>query len=267
MARLTFTSMGCLLGLFLLAAACSSSQEEALAGGGAGGSVKISISANADFGALTKAVNESEYENTDNYTVQILNSAGGVATDMDGTACDYTGADLPKTIELKNGTYTAKAFYGTEHDYATTEFYVEGSYPFNINGGEVTSNISITCEPTCGKISTEFSDDMADYFSDYYVVYGVASTGASIYWDKDAADPYYVKVDEAGEDITATIHFTRMADNLSSTIERTYNLQRNKAWKLIIEPDVSSGDLGISITIDTTVNEQDIEIVVPAEWI
>ncbi len=259
--------MGCLLGLFLVAAACSSSEEEALAGGGAGGSVKISISANADFGALTKAVDESEYENTSNYTVQILNSAGNVATDMDGTTCAYTGATLPKSIELKNGTYTAKAFYGTEHDESVNEFYVEGTYPFNINGGDVTTGITITCEPTCGKISTEFSDDMAGYFSDYYVVYGVPSTGASIYWDKEATDPYYVKVDEAGEDITATIHFTRMADSQSSTIERTYNLQRNKAWKLIIEPDVSSGDLGISITIDSSVNEQDIEIVVPAEWI
>ena len=96
----------CLLLGFAAFTACTSDEEEALIPEGKG---YVKLSLNADTGFQTKAVNESDYTKLDNYTVQIL---------KDGTLVpkmEWIYSDVPtELIELTNGSYELKAFYGEE---------------------------------------------------------------------------------------------------------------------------------------------------------
>ena len=55
---------------------------------------------------------------------------------------------------------------------------------------------------------------MATYFSDYAVHFSTQAAGenGSIIWPKGDTDPLYVKLAEAGENVTATFQFTKKAD-------------------------------------------------------
>ena len=136
------------------------------------GTIALDLSATASFNTETKAVNEGDYKNLDNYTVQFLKvgESDPVKT--------FKYAEIPASVELDNGAYTVKAFYGTNTDAASrTGFYVEGSNSFNLNG-ETDKSISLTCTPTYGKVKVEFTE-MDTYFSDYYVTYSTSALGSS----------------------------------------------------------------------------------------
>ena len=95
--------------------ACSSEEEAALTAEGKG-LVRIGLSADTGFSTQTKAVDESEYENLENYTVQIWKD-GRIAQDGDGNNCEWKGNALPQDglIELDNGDYTLLAYTGESY--------------------------------------------------------------------------------------------------------------------------------------------------------
>lgn len=111
---------------------------------------------------------------------------------------------------------------------------------------------------------------MATYFSNYSVTYETAALsedGSTVVWQKDNKDPWYLKVKSEGETVKASINFTRISDNKSATVEKTYTLSPGKSWTLNISPQVNNGDLGINVSIDETTDDEEIDIEVPSEWI
>lgn len=111
---------------------------------------------------------------------------------------------------------------------------------------------------------------MATYFSNYSVIYeteALKATGSTAIWQKDDTDPWYLKVNEKGESVTATISFTRLSDGKSASVEKTYTLAPGKSWTLNIAPQDNNGSLGITVTIDESTDDEEIDIEVPSEWI
>lgn len=250
-----------LLGISVMLGACTSQNDEPALPEGTG-TITLGITTSTAF---TKAVNESEYANTDNYTVQILNSSDNVEAEF-----LYSEASEHLPLQLRNGSYTLKAYYGTETAASRNEFRVEGSQLFNIQGEAV--SVTVNCTPTCGKVVTSFDKTMDEYFSDYYVVYTsprLDATDANATWAKTDTEPYYLGLEDPinGDEITATIHFTRLSDGKSATVERTYTLAANKSWTLNIAPVNNYGNIGITVTVNTDTVDETIDIEVPSEWL
>lgn len=255
--NLTKLLMGCLAFIGLTMQSCSSSEEPANMEGT--GSITLSVTTQAAF---TKAVDENTYGNVNNYTVQILNDQGGITK-------EFTYSDKEEKITLSNGSYTLKAFYGTESNASRDGFYVEGSNTFQVDG-EPVQQVSVTCAPTCGKVAVKFASNMSEYFSDYSVVYETAAlkaAGSTAVWAKGDTEPWYLKVDPKGETVTATIQFTRLSDNKPDSEVRTYTLAPSKSWTLSIAPQDNNGSIDIDITIDESTDDEEIDIEVPSEWL
>lgn len=252
--------LSCIIGASLFMTSCSS--DENIQGAGDKGSISLNLIADAGFGTSTRAVQESGYTNVNNYTVQILNSANEVKKEV-------VYSEFPAKVELENGSYTLKAFYGKESDASRTAFYVEGTTSFSINGKDV-EGLTVNCAPTCGKVKVNFDSKMAEYFTDYYVVYetgALTAAGKTATWAKDDTEPWYLKLNKDGEEVKATIHAIRKSDNKDGAVTKTYTLQRNKAWTLGISPINANGQLGLEITIDESTNDHEIDITVPSEWL
>lgn len=255
--NLTKLLMGCLASICLTTQSCSSADEPAYTG--STGNITLSVTAQTAF---TKAVDESAYNNVNSYTVQILNDNGTPVQ-------EFLYAEKPEKISLSNGTYTLKAFYGTESDASRDGFYVEGSSNFQVNG-EPVQNVSVTCAPTCGKVAVKFASNMGEYFSDYSVVYETAAltaAGSTAVWAKGDTAPWYLKVDPKGETVKASIQVTRVSDNKTATVEKTYEMGPGKSWTLNIAPQDNNGSIGIEITVDESTDDEQIDIEVPSEWV
>ena len=255
-----------MLAMGAVVASCSS-EDEAVAGSAEGkGLVKLALNVGADF--QSRAFSESDYENLADYTVQILNKDGNVVE-----GCEWTGTTIPQDlIELDNGSYTVLAFTGEDYKGvgATTKgMYVEGSAGFNVNSDQ-TATATVNCTPQCARVTVNFDAKMADYFNDYYVVFtGTDALGESTYtWQKDYADPVYMAVNGT-EKLTATIKLVDKEGKSASDIVRTHEISAAKAWKLNIAPVVeeATGNVGITIEINNSVNDIPIDIEIPSDWL
>lgn len=250
----------------LLFASCSKDDATNVAEPNGSGTISLSVAADAGFKS-SRAVNESEYTKTDNYTVKILQGEEELAS--------FLYKDKAASYKLDNGNYTLKAFYGEELPASRDKFYVVGTKEFTVSGNDVAVNVD--CEPTCGKLIVNFDSKMADFFSDYYVTYETkALTVASqtCKWAKDDKEPWYVKLDAAGEAVKATVHYTVKDSDKERTQVLTYKtndggdkMLPNKSWTLNISPKDNNGSLSITITIDENTNDKPIEIVVPTDWL
>ena len=242
--------------LGLVLTACSTSLDSAIEDGT--GNISLGVTTSTAF---SRAVTESDYSNVNNYTVQILDNEGQQVQ-------EFQYGEKPENITLKNGSYTLKAFYGTENEASRNEFYVEGSKSFTVAGDE--KQVTVDCYPTCGKVAATFASNMDEHFSDYSIVYktkALTTAGKTAVWAKGDNEPWYLKVDKAGETVTATIQVTRVSDSKSATVERTYTLAPGKSWTMNIAPADGNGGLGISITVDETTDDEEIDIEVPADWL
>lgn len=259
MANMKTFLLSCIIGTSLIATSCSSENE--VSTNANEGTIHLAVTSDAKFKTNTRAVNESSYADVNNYTVQILNSSNKVEK-------EFVYSEAPGKISLNNGSYTLKAFYGEDSNASRKSFYVEGTTTFAVEGND--KSISVDCTPVHGKVAVNFAEEMATYFSDYSVVYettALTTSGSTVTWNKTDTEPWYLKVNQKGEKIKATIHITRSSDNKSSTVEKTYTLLPNKSWTLNIAPQDNNGSLGITITIDESTNDHEIDIVVPSDWL
>ncbi len=261
---------GALAILGLTFASCSQDPIEGAGESGKAGQLVLNLKGNTNF-VQSRALNESDYNNVNNYTV--------VVTDKNGTEhvnCLYSEVAAKMPLTLPIGSYTVKAFYGKEHHASRNEFYVEGVTHGNIVG-EQNAPVDVECKPTCGRIIVNFDAGMATYFSDYNVVFsGTEALGeVSIDWKKTDVEPWYVKLNEGGETISYVISVTAKDEYIttgnqqSHTISGTFFLERNKGYKMNINPSYSpttEGGMKISITIDGTTNDIPVDWEIPLDW-
>lgn len=243
------------IGLF---ASCSSDTEELLNESGTG-FVSFSIQANAGF-QTTRAASE-DYEDVNNYTVQILQNDKVVDT------CEWQYDEVPDEIELPNGDYTLKAFYGTDEAVSSEAPYMEGMENFTVSGN--LRKVEVSCKPTSAKVSVEFDEKMDEYFSDYSVSITTKALTKGQTWEKDdSEDIYYLKVEEK-EQIKMEISLTNKETEESFKSTKTYTVSPSDYKNYTIAPKASESDDGsLSITIsfkDETTNHE-VDITIPADW-
>lgn len=246
----------------------------------ASGKIVLDLSADARFIEQTRAVNEDDYRNTANYTVQLWNNDDPTKFIVN---CKYSELNDNMPGSFKPGKYTAKAFYGNDVNCSRNEFYVEGfNDNINVAAGNPTK-VTLPCTPTAGKLSVTFSSDMATYYNNYEVVFSQAAAlaGSSVTWSATDTEPFYVKLNAAGETLRYTINLTAKDDyaytddqgnkKTNGTVTKEFTLQRNRAYHLTIKPDYTAtteGGLSIIIDIDEDTNDPiDIPVQVPIDWL
>lgn len=255
----TFLNLFLMLSMGYCTTSCVSENNDSVFGNGVG---TLSLSITSEAGFQSRTVNESDYSNTGEYKVQLIDKGTFKVIK------EFLYKDAPEKIELENGSYDLKAFFGEEVNASQEKFYVEGISSFTIEGKDVKTNVS--CKPTCAKLVVNFGDNMSEYFSDYSVAYttkALKSESKNVLWTKDNTAPWYVKVDNSGEEVEAVISFTRKSDNKSASETRTYTMKPGQAWTLNINPAVNSGNLGITVTINEETDDEIIDIIVPSDWI
>ncbi len=245
----------------MLLGACSSEEDEVRISDGKG-LVKIGLTTDAGF--QTKAVTESDYTNKDNYTIQILKNG----TLVSGMEWNYTEIPSDGLIELTNGAYVLKAFYGEEYNVAATRdgLYMVGEKIFNVNGDQ--QDLNVTCKPVQAKIVVVFDEKMDDYFSDYSVSFQTKELGSvsKAFWEKDDKDPLYLKVDEKGEAVVVNFSLTKKDGAAAKIDARSYTLKPLDMKTITIAPVLVTGDLGITIEVDKGTNDVPVDVIVPADW-
>jgi len=244
------------IGLF---ASCSSDTEELLNESGTG-FVSFSIQANTGF-QTTRAIDENDYENVDNYTVQIWED--------EDLFNEYTPGNIPSSLKLDAGTYTVKAFCGEDLAASTESIYVVGESDVTLAAGE-TQTATIVCTPVCAKVTVDFDKELATYFNDYSVSFQTKALDQMTYiWKKEYTDPVYLKVDD-NESVTMNIELTNK-EGKKVNQDYSHSLSPKQAFTLHVKPQVKEpGDtgLGIVIEIDEGTNEPtEIEIDIPSNWI
>lgn len=257
----TYATMFCaMLAMGALTVSCSS-EDEAVQGAAEGEGL-ISFDVTTETGFQSRAVNEADYANINNYTVQLLKD-GEVQNEWKKNV-------LPVTTKVDPGTYQLKAFYGEDKAASTTSMYVEGiGEEVEVTADqEEPAKLSVVCKPVCAKVLVEFDAEALDaYFSDYSVKFETKALGSgSFTWKKNDTDPVYMKVD-ANESIkytvTAKYKDTSIAD---AVVSRPYTLSPSDGLTLHIAPE-GDGKLGIEITINEKTNDIEQDIEVPSDWV
>lgn len=247
---------GCLLCAGAFVASCSSDEDVLASGEGT-----IAFDVQADTGFRSRALDEADYKELDNYTVQLLGNSG--------VEQEWSYAELPSKVTVPAGTYQVKAFYGEDVPASTETMYVEGlSGDVTVDGTEAeATSVKVVCRPVCAKVTVKFADTMSQYFSDWSVTFKTVALGSeSFVWSKDAVDPVYLKVQQE-ERVTAVISYTR--DGKPAEIAKEYVMSPSDGMTINVSPKVeqSEGSLNVSISIDTTTNDIEQDIEVPSDWV
>lgn len=255
-----------LMGLLIAgwwSASCSSDHDDIPSEASGKGGVRIGLS--TDTGFSSRAVDESEYKNLNNYIVQILKDDVPLTDYKTTTYADLMG----KVLLLNSGSYTVKAFHGEDKPVSTTSMYVEGTTDFTVKNDTV--KVSFTCAPVCAKVVVDFNKELDTYFSDYSVVFKTKAMGQTAFtWNKEIKEPAaYMKV-EKEEPVETLIYLTPKEGVLikgETPIKKTYTLSPSQMKTISIAPSFSESNIGIEITIDETTNDKPIDITVPSDWV
>ena len=258
-----YVVMFCALLVMGASVASCSSEDEALQGATGEGLIAFDVKAETGFQSRA-ALNEADYKNLGNYTVQLL--------DGEGTLVEkWKYAELPEEFSVPANTYQVKAFYGDETVAASTEeMYVEGvSEKKVITGNEQTpTTFSVTCKPVCAKVIVKFDETMADYFTSYQADFKTAAMRQTLFiWEMNDTDPVYLKVNE-NEQVPVNFHCIRKSDGTAADLSKTYTLSPNKGLTITVKPQLSGeGEFNISITVDEETNDIKEDIEVPGDWV
>ena len=171
-----------LIGLALIGFACDNNEIENVGVGQ--GSFKLSLSAedNASFiNVVTKG--KEEYVNPDSLQVTILNSKGEtvIAFDSYKKMKENGGNGLPLTLPV--GKYVVKAWYDNSQS-ASPVPYLYGEQAFEIMYNTI-SNVSLTCQYRCIKISLQTTSAFNAICRDDYDVRIVTDSNEAITLTKD----------------------------------------------------------------------------------
>ena len=269
--RLCKGMVSLLLGGFLMTS-CQSEDFSGSVQAEEKGTIMLTLNAMEGFETETKAISDiayAEYLDVNNYTIEISDLNNRVETSF-----KYSDRSDRLPYELKRGSYTVKAYYGEIYkDRAASQdgFYVVDAKNINVDSNQ--EYVSLTCVPVHARVETHFDSAMSSYYSDFYVTYSTNALRTKGETVKSNDHPWYLLVDEDGEEVEATIVLTpKEGYQTGSTAKLTqkYRLKPNQAWTLGIAPNYSAteteGSVSISITIDDQTNDVDVPIIIPSEW-
>lgn len=242
---------------------CDSLSKEDLPDGKATLCLDLTAETSYKNEGVSKAVDTDTYQNVENYWVKILRGEEVVKS--------YERlADMPVSETLPVATYTLVASMGdADKAVGIDNMYVEGSTSVTLEK-DGSKEVSINCVPANVKIRMDYSGDMDTYYSDYSVTFSTRhmnGTPFTLPRDQKDADLFLKAVKD--EPLTVKVNLTKRSDNSSASIEKNYTISPRDFLTIHVKPVVitSTGSLGISITVNTTTNDQDVPVDVPSDWI
>lgn len=269
----TYATMFCaMLAMGALTVSCSSEDEAVSQGASGQASIMIDLSSDLSY---SRAIDESEYMNTQNYEVSMYKGDEPV---FENTL--YKELELTQKVDF-NTNYTLTAEYGEDVAYGYDKLYVKGSQTFSVPQGD-TKEVSILCKPANAKLILKYaglgdSDKFEDYFQDCQVSVKTQYMDEAFSMAKaDAGKELYLKTGDEGTEVNLSFTITDL-EGETATIEsedfettKTITLKPGVAYTLTIKPnqvDVDGGKLGMDITVDDGVTEEDVTITVPGDFL
>lgn len=227
---------------------------------------------------LSCKMNYTEVETKAQTDEEIINGLSiDIVRPIDGWKVNYTpfSSIKGKVVELGSGSYVLTASSPVKLDAAFDQPIFEGSKPFDIAVGEVTS-ISLECTIANLKVDVKLSENFVTELSDYTVT--VSNGKGILTWTKNATVDDFVPMADNGKTVyvgkkagyftvaplTITVDGHRAIDGTTATT--TYTITDVAAANnhiLTLDAQVI-GSLGnISITVSDDVNPIEQPIVVP----
>ena len=261
-----------MLAIGALTVSCSSEDEAVSQGASGQASIMIDLSSDLSY---SRTIDESEYMNTQNYKVSMYKGDEPV---FENTL--YKELELTQKVDF-NTNYTLTAEYGEDVAYGYDKLYVKGSQTFSVPQGD-TKEVSILCKPANAKLILKYaglgdSDKFEDYFQDCQVSVKTQYMDNAFSMAKaDAGEELYLKTGDEGTEVNLSFTITDL-EGETATIEsedfqttKTIKLKPGVAYTLTIKPnqvDVDGGKLGMDITVDDGVTEEDVTITVPGDFL
>lgn len=269
----TYATMFCaMLAMGALTVSCSSEDEAVSQGASGQASIMIDLSSDLSY---SRVIDESEYMNTQNYKVSMYKGDEPV---FENTL--YKELELTQKVDF-NTNYTLTAEYGEDVAYGYDKLYVKGSQTFSVPQGD-TKEVSILCKPANAKLILKYaglgdSDKFEDYFQDCQVSVKTQYMDEAFSMAKaDAGNELYLKTGDEGTEVNLSFTITDL-EGETATIEsedfettKTITLKPGVAYTLTIKPNqvnVDGGKLGMDITVDNGVTEEDVTITVPGDFL
>ncbi|OHX64599.1 DUF4493 domain-containing protein [Flammeovirga pacifica] len=216
------------------------------------GEVVLKIEGDDSLYPVTYARTNSSMDLSD-FCVEVRNENGVLVKYFE----KYT--DMPSRLDLKVGTYTIMAISNLKQENAAFEApYYEGVKTFEVVSGE-TIDVDVICTLSNMKVSVSYDAAFDNYFEDYHVVISNGMTSGSLDFLKSESRPGYFKVNPLSLEM-----FVKTLDG--QEFSKTFKIEDVAArdyHKIVFSPQI--GDGSISIEIDDSTNDKEIDIEIPNE--
>ena len=256
--------------VMLLAFLGSCSGEEGKESVSGQGSIMVDLSTNLSY---SRAVDESAYRNVNNYKVSLYKGEEPVYTDQ-----LYGGLDVEQKVDF-GVSYTLTAYYGEDVAAGYDKLYVKGSQTFTVSQGDK-KTVSILCKPANARITLVYkgngdNDAFEDYFQDCTVT--VKTDYMDEAWTMNKSNEgqqLYLKTGDEGTN--ATLSFSLIDKNGEPVsvdgfdTSKVIDLKPCYSYTLTIKPNktaIAGGKLGLTITVDGGVTEEDVTVNIPGDYI
>ena len=163
--------------------------------------------------------------------------------------------DLPEQITLSEGTYTIEAY---SMDFSEPKFempFYSGKTTVVIEAGE-TKEASIVCSQGNAGIKVVWSGDFSRLYSTYYAQ--ISNDAGYLHYSSEETRTGYF--------LPGTVSVSIMADGLNINGGTIMLAARDMVTASLRPKETQQGSLIIAISIDETVNERAVEIIVDPEY-
>ncbi|MBB3697163.1 DUF4493 domain-containing protein [Flammeovirga yaeyamensis] len=168
-------------------------------------------------------------------------------------------SEMPNRLDMKIGQYSIKALSHLKQENAAFDApYYEGATTFEVKENE-TSDVEVTCTLSNMKVSVNYDPNFETYFKDYHVVVSNGMKLGMLDFTKAEIRPGYFQVNPLELEMTV---ITRDDQTFSKTFT-IKDVAARDHHQITFSPQV--GDSGISIEIDDTTNDKEIDLDVPNE--
>lgn len=259
-----------LFSLVLLTFLGSCSNEEGKESVTGQGSIMVDLSADLSY---SRSVDESAYRDVNNYKVSLYKGEEPVYTDK-----LYGDLELEQKVDFEVP-YTLTAYYGEDVAAGYDKLYVKGSQVFTVSQGD-RKTVSIVCKPANARITLVYkgnddNDAFEDYFQDCTVT--VKTDYMDEAWTMNKSNEgqqLYLKTGDEGVKATLSFSLTDKNGELVSVdgfdTSKEIDLKPCYSYTLTIKPDktdIAGGKLGLTITVDDGVTEEDVNVNIPGDYI
>ena len=248
--------------LAVMFAGCSNDTEN----DGLNGKASVMLNLSSDL-SYSRAFNESEYKNTANYQVEF------VKTETSDVVYSGKYSDMPlEPYKVDPGvSYTVTASYGEDVAAGYDKLYVKETQTFAVAEGD-NKTINLVCKPANARLKLAYSDDYTNFYSDCKV--SVKTSFMNEPWEMGIADKgkeLFMKTGDKGT--KATLSFTvydldGKPVEVNKDLSQELSLNPRDSYTLTLEPElneIAGGKIGINVTINSEVTEEDITIQLPGE--